>query len=89
MLRRVGFDLPAADEILRLVLDVLVHQPDDAVGRDDDEGDEQEPTISRLTADEIVTVAICCSEPSRTAPISGPTQLVVPPISGIAIELTA
>ena len=47
------------------------------------------PTISRLTADEIVTVAICCSEPSRMAPISGPTQLVVPPISGMAIELTA
>jgi hypothetical protein len=37
----------------------------------------------------MVTVAICCSEPSSTAPISGPTQLVVPPIIGIAIELTA
>ena len=49
----------------------------------------RQPTISRLTADEIVTVAICCSEPSRMAPISGPTQLVVPPISGMAIELTA
>ena len=47
------------------------------------------PTISRLTADEIVTVAICWSEPSRIAPISGPTQLVVPPISGMAMELTA
>ena len=31
------------------------------------------PTISRLTAEEIVTVAICCSEPSRIAPISGPS----------------
>ena len=47
------------------------------------------PTISRLTADEIVTVATCCSVPSRMAPISGPIQLVVPPIIGIAIELTA
>ena len=47
------------------------------------------PTISRLTADEIVTVAICWSEPSRIAPISGPAQLVVPPIIGMAIELTA
>ena len=45
--------------------------------------------LTGVTADEIVTVAICCSEPSRIAPISGPTQLVVPPISGIAIELTA
>ena len=29
------------------------------------------PTISRLTAEEMVTVAICCKEPSRIAPISG------------------
>src|SRR5689334_12884802 len=47
------------------------------------------PTISRLTAEEMVTVAICCNEPSRIAPISGPSQLVVPPIIGMAIELTA
>ena len=47
------------------------------------------PTSSRLTADEIVTVAICCSEPSRMAPIIGPNHVVVPPIIGIAIELTA
>ena len=47
------------------------------------------PTSKRLTADEIVTVATCCSVPSKSAPISGPTQLVVPPISGMAIELTA
>ena len=46
------------------------------------------PTISRLTAEEIVTVAICCSEPSRIAPTKGPTQLVVPPMIGMAIELT-
>ena len=47
------------------------------------------PTMSRLTAEEMVTVAICCSEPSRIAPISGPSQVVVPPIIGMAIELTA
>src|SRR5262249_44043667 len=46
------------------------------------------PTISRLTAEEMVTVAICCNEPSRMAPTSGPTQLVVPPMIGIAIEFT-
>src|SRR5262245_29989471 len=47
------------------------------------------PTSRRLTAEEMVTVAICCMEPSRIAPISGPAQLVVPPIIGMAIELTA
>src|ERR1044072_3669514 len=47
------------------------------------------PTMSRLTADEMVTVAICCKDPSRIAPIRGPTQLVVPPIIGMAMEFTA
>ena len=47
------------------------------------------PTSSRLTADEIVTVATCCRVPSRIEPTSGPTQVVVPPIIGMAIELTA
>jgi len=47
------------------------------------------PETSRLTADEIVTVTYCCSVPSRSEPISGPTQVVVPPIIGMAIELTA
>src|SRR5262245_11544417 len=47
------------------------------------------PTISRFTADEIVTVATCCSVPRRIAPIKGPAQDVVPPIMGMAIELTA
>ena len=47
------------------------------------------PTIRTFTELEIVTVTYCCSEPSRTAPISGPTQLVVPPIIGMAMELTA
>ena len=45
--------------------------------------------MSRLTAEEMVTVAICCNDPSRIAPMSGPTQLVVPPIIGMAMELTA
>ena len=47
------------------------------------------PTMSRLPTEEMVTVATCCSVPSRMAPISGPTQLVVPPIIGMAIEFTA
>src|SRR5262249_3159794 len=47
------------------------------------------PTTSTFTELEIVTVTYCCSEPSRIAPISGPTQLVVPPIIGRAIEFTA
>src|SRR5262249_10586834 len=47
------------------------------------------PTSRRLTAERMVTVAICCMEPSRIAPMSGPAQLVVPPIIGMAIELTA
>ena len=47
------------------------------------------PTSSRFTSDEIVTVTTCCSVPIRIEPISGPTQVVVPPITGIAIALTA
>src|SRR6187401_1292944 len=47
------------------------------------------PTIKRLTADEMVTVATCWMMPSSRAPTSGPTQLVVPPIIGMAMELTA
>ena len=47
------------------------------------------PTISRLSADDIVTVATCCSVPSRTAPITGPSQLEVPPTSGMATPFTA
>ena len=47
------------------------------------------PTISRFAAEEIVTVASCCSVPSSTAPISGPAQELVPPIIGIAMVLTA
>ena len=42
------------------------------------------PTISRFSAEEIVTVATCWIVPSRIAPITGPIQLVMPPISGIA-----
>src|SRR6516162_3668058 len=47
------------------------------------------PTISRFNADEIVTVASCWIVPNRIAPITGPTQLVMPPINGIATLLTA
>src|SRR6185437_7422977 len=47
------------------------------------------PTSNTLTADEMVTVVTCCSVPSRIVPITGPIQFVVPPISGMAIELTA
>src|SRR5579862_8690204 len=47
------------------------------------------PTISRFSAEEIVTVATCWMVPRRIAPITGPTQLVIPPITGIATLLTA
>src|SRR5437667_675759 len=47
------------------------------------------PTINRLSAEEIVTVASCWMVPSSTAPMIGPTQLVIPPIIGIATLLTA
>ena len=47
------------------------------------------PTIKTLTELEMVTVTYCCSVPSRMAPINGPAQLAVPPMIGIAIELTA
>jgi hypothetical protein len=47
------------------------------------------PTMNRFISDEIVTVASCWAVPSRTAPITGPTQLVVPPIIGMASAFTA
>src|SRR6185437_3333093 len=47
------------------------------------------PTISSDSAEEIVTVASCCNVPSNTAPITGPSQLAVPPISGMAMVFTA
>ena len=47
------------------------------------------PTMSRLSSDEMFTVAHCCTEPSSRAPMRGPTQVVAPPIIGIAMELTA
>ena len=47
------------------------------------------PTIRTLTSDEIVTVAISWIEPSRRAPTTGPYQVAVPPIIGMAIALTA
>src|SRR5712664_2559243 len=42
------------------------------------------PTTSTLISLEIVTVTICCTEPRRTAPITGPSQCEVPPIIGMA-----
>src|SRR6202171_2761797 len=47
------------------------------------------PTMSRIQAEEIVTCTTCCTVPSSTAPISGPTQLIMPPMSGMAMLLTA
>src|SRR5689334_27268 len=47
------------------------------------------PTISKLSAEDIVTVATCCRVPRRIAPITGPSQLEVPPTKGIATPLTA
>ena len=35
------------------------------------------------------TVATCCAIPRRRAPSTGPNHAVVPPMSGMAIELTA
>src|SRR6266702_3878406 len=47
------------------------------------------PTIRRFHAEETVTCTSCCTVPSSTAPISGPIQLIMPPISGMAMLLTA
>src|SRR6185437_12114060 len=47
------------------------------------------PTISRLSAEEMVTVTTCCTVPRNTAPMIGPIQLVMPPINGMAMLLTA
>ena len=45
--------------------------------------------MSRLSSDEMVTVATCWTEPSSRAPMRGPAQVVAPPIIGIAMEFTA
>src|SRR5882672_10454407 len=47
------------------------------------------PTIRRFQAEDTVTCTSCCTVPSRIAPISGPIQLIMPPISGMAMLLTA
>src|SRR5579885_1091106 len=47
------------------------------------------PTINRLSADEMVTVAHCWIVPSSSAPITGPSHIDVPPISGMAMAFTA
>src|SRR6185503_10832159 len=47
------------------------------------------PTMKRFISEEMVTVASCWAVPSSTAPMIGPTQLVVPPIMGMASAFTA
>jgi len=42
-----------------------------------------------LTADEIVTLRNSCKPPTSTAPTTGPSQLPVPPINGMAMAFTA
>ena len=38
----------------------------------------ERPTSIRLKADEMVTMAVCCTMVSSTAPITGPIQVLVP-----------
>src|SRR2546430_17395957 len=40
------------------------------------------PTMNRFISEEIATVASCCPVPSSTGPITGPTQLALPPTTG-------
>src|SRR5205807_8934575 len=47
------------------------------------------PATSTFTAEEIVTRMYSCRPPTSTAPITGPSQLEVPPISGMAMAFTA
>src|SRR5581483_4172231 len=47
------------------------------------------PTMSTFSSEDTVTVTICCAPPSSTAPITGPIQLDVPPMIGMASAETA
>ena len=47
------------------------------------------PITSTLSSEDTVTVTICCVVASSTAPITGPSQLAVPPMIGIASADTA
>src|SRR5215470_12458725 len=47
------------------------------------------PATSTLTAEEMVTRMYSCRPPTSTAPTTGPNQLDVPPISGMAMAFTA
>src|ERR1700722_722778 len=47
------------------------------------------PTINRLISEGMVTVAACSTPLKSSAPMTGPVQLRVPPISGIASALSA
>ena len=67
-----------------------LHQADDAVRRDDDEGDQQQADdqqVDRRGDGDGRDLLQRCRAGSRRS--AGPTQLVVPPIIGMAIELTA
>src|SRR5882724_8013751 len=45
------------------------HEAQKTLGRQDDEGHQHDATMKRFISEEIVTVASCWAEPSRTAPI--------------------
>ena len=47
------------------------------------------PATSTLAAEEMVTRSTSYRPPTSTAPITGPSQLEVPPIRGMAMAFTA
>ena len=47
------------------------------------------PTTSTFSSDEMVTVTSCCTVPSSTAPMTGPSQCDIPPMIGMASAETA
>ena len=47
------------------------------------------PTIRRFSSDEMLTLVHSCTEPSSSAPMTGPVQVEVPPIIGMAMAFTA
>ena len=65
-------------------IDNAADQTDDAVRRRDDEQHQHGTEHQHVDFREMVTASSCCVEPSRIAPITGPIQCAVPPISDIA-----
>ena len=66
------------------------NRPDDALGRQDDERDQQDPDQEHAELGRKGHGGpLLQRRPARIAPTSGPSQLVVPPIIGMAMELTA